>query len=57
MVKARMKTEHVRELLLRRNLSQNNFARRIAVTGGYCSQLLRGERCPSPKVRQDILRD
>ena len=43
MVKARLKTETVREILLRRGLSQNNFAQRIAVTRGYCSQLLQGK--------------
>lgn len=57
MIKARLKTASVRELLLRRGLSQNNFAQRIAVTRGYCSQLLQGKRCPSPQVRTEIMRE
>ncbi len=57
MFKAKLKAGYVRELLLRRNLSQGNFASRITVTGGYCSQLMNGNRCPSPRVRERILRE
>lgn len=55
MVKARLKSDHVRQMLLKRSLSQGNFAKKIAVTSAYCSQLLSGNRCPSPNVRARIM--
>lgn len=57
MLRVRLKANLVREMLARRSLSQSNFASRIMVTGGYCSQLMSGDRCPSPKVRVKILKE
>lgn len=39
----------------RRNLSQNELARRCDLTSRYLSQLLNGLRCPGPAVRRRLL--
>ncbi len=57
MVRAKLKSNDVRQMLLKRSLSQGNFARKIAVTSAYCSQLLSGDRCPSPDVRARIMEE
>jgi transcriptional regulator with XRE-family HTH domain len=51
----KLKTGGLDQAIARKNLSQNAFARRIGVSSGYLSQLIRGARCPSPRVRQSIL--
>lgn len=55
MVRVHLNNQALRRLLARRNMTQNSFARRIKVSSGYVSQLLRGQRHPSPKVRERIL--
>lgn len=43
---------HIKRL----NMTQNAFAQHIGVSSGYMSQLLRGTRHPSPKVRAKVQR-
>ena len=40
--------------IARRNMSQNMLAIRAGSTSGYISQLMRGVRNPSPKMREKI---
>jgi transcriptional regulator with XRE-family HTH domain len=40
--------------LARRNISLQGLARGLKVSPGYVSQLLRGTRCPSPKLREHL---
>lgn len=54
-MRARLRFARIQKLLLERNLSQNNFAKRTGTTSGYMSQLMSGHRCPSPKLRQKIM--
>ena len=41
--------------LNRHNLSQNELARQLGITSGYLSQLISGQRCPSPQLRRRLL--
>jgi transcriptional regulator with XRE-family HTH domain len=45
----------IRQILARKNMSQNNFAYRIGASSGYMSQLMSGIRNPSPLLRERIL--
>lgn len=56
MLKVKVKTNNIERLLARRNLSHNAFAERLGISGGYMSQLVRGERYPSAELRGRILR-
>ncbi len=40
--------------IVRKNLSQNEFARQASLSSGYMSQLLSGARCAGPKARKQI---
>ena len=42
------------ELITRRNMSQNELARRAGISSGYLSHLLAGRKCPSPAVRRRL---
>ena len=42
------------ELIGRRNMSQNELARRAEISSGYLSQLISGRKCPSPEVRRKL---
>ncbi len=53
--RVRLKAEAVWELLNRLNLTQNELARRIGRSSGYLSQLINGERCPSPETRRRLM--
>lgn len=53
-MRAKLRTERVRDILLRRNISQNNLASRLSISSGYCSQLLAGTRYPSPRLRSRL---
>ena len=53
--RVRLKPEAVWELLNRLNLTQNELARRIGRSSGYLSQLINGERCPSPETRRRLM--
>ena len=52
--KVRLKPEPVWERINRRNMSQNDLARRAKISSGYLSQLLSGQKSPSPDVRQRL---
>lgn len=56
MVKVTVRSDVVRELLLRRNISQNNLAMQAGVSQGYLSQLLHRTRSPGPVVRDRLMR-
>ena len=48
--RVKLKPEAVRRRLLRLNRSQNEVARRVGITSGYLSQMMKGTRCPSAEV-------
>ena len=50
----KLRTPKVWELIGRRNMSQNELARRARISSGYLSQLIAGRRCPSPAVRRRL---
>lgn len=52
--KAKLRAEPVWELITRRNMSQNELARRSEISSGYLSQLISGRKNPSPDVRKRI---
>ena len=54
MLKVFLKKDSVENLLATKHMSQNWLALKIGISSGYISQLIKGERCPSPKVRQRI---
>lgn len=56
-MKARLKASTVKGILLRRSISQNYLASRLKISSGYCSQLLSGARCPSPRLRTRLMRE
>lgn len=51
MLKVKLRKEKIERLLIRKNLWQNELARRIEISNGYMSQLMNGVRCPSPRIR------
>ena len=55
MVKVRLNRDFIYLLLARRNMSQNSLARMLGLSSGYMAQLMNGDRCPGPKLRQRIL--
>lgn len=54
-MKVIIRQNKIREMLARKNKSQNWLALRIGVSSGYMSQLIAGSRCPSPKIRESML--
>ena len=50
-----LKRNRIREILARKNMSQNCFAMRLGINSGYMSQLMSGVRNPSPRLREKIL--
>ena len=55
MLRARVKTIAIWEILLRRNMTQNDLARQAKITSGHLSQLLKGDRSPTPGVRKKLM--
>ena len=55
-MKVKLKKEAVRLALTRKNLTQNELARRLGISSGYMSQIMTGSRHPSAAVRRLILR-
>jgi predicted transcriptional regulator len=53
-VKVYIRAEFVATEMARRNMSVHGVARALKVTPGYVSQLLRGTRRPSPKLRERL---
>ena len=49
-----LRTPVVWELLDKLDISQNELAHRCGISRGYMSQLMRGERSPSPRVRRRL---
>lgn len=55
MVKVALKTKDLQTILAKKNKSQNWLAYRMEVSSGYMSQLMSGERRPSPRMREKFL--
>ena len=53
-IKVKLRQEIVWELLDQLNISQNELARRCGISRGYMSQLMRGERSPSARLRRRL---
>ena len=53
-VRVMLRQEVVWELLDQLNISQNDLARSCGISRGYMSQLMRGERSPSPRLRRRL---
>ncbi len=56
MVKVLFKTSAFEKLLAKKNKSQNWLALNLRISSGYMSQLMQGSRCPSPELRERILK-
>lgn len=56
LMKVQIKADRIREIIARRNMSQNRLAQRLGTTSGYLSQLINGKRYPSPKMRENLLK-
>ena len=54
-VRVMLRQEVVWELLDQLNISQNELERRCGISRGYMSQLMRGERSPSPRLRRRLM--
>jgi len=50
-----LRSGKIKQVLARKNMSQNAFAFRIGVSSGYMSQLMSGIRNPSPLLRERLL--
>lgn len=50
-----LRSDRIKKILARKNMSQNCFAMRIGVSSGYMSQIMSGVRNPSPVLREKIL--
>ena len=55
LLKVRVKSEALWNVIARQNISQNELASRLGISSGYMSQLICGTRCPSPKLRRKML--
>jgi len=53
-VRVYVKQEFLAMEMARRNISLQGLARGLKVSPGYVSQLLRGTRRPSPKLRERL---
>ena len=56
MLRYRLRQDTVRQLLAEHHLSITDAARQLGVSRSYLSQLIRGARCPSPRLRRRMLR-
>lgn len=54
-MKIRIRESTLRNVLLRKNLSQNWLAHRLGISTGYMSQLMSGRRSPSAELREQML--
>ena len=55
-MKVFLKSNEIKKILIRRNISQNYFAILAGTSSGYMSHLMTGKRNPSPKTRIKILK-
>jgi len=53
-IKVKVNTAAVEKELIRRNLSQNMLAIKAGISSSYISQLISGDRYPSPQTRQKL---
>ncbi len=51
----RLRREVLQDHIIRRNISQNNFAMKANISSGYMAQILIGKRKPSGRVREKLL--
>jgi transcriptional regulator with XRE-family HTH domain len=49
-----LKSFTLRKILIEKNLSQNWLAKRLKISSGYMSQLMRGFRRPSSNLRKKL---
>lgn len=54
-MKVALKSKAIREVMAKKNQSQNGLAVRIGASSGYMSQLMNGTRHPSPELRKKIM--
>lgn len=52
--RVKLKRETAWEYLNRKNIAQNELARRADISTGYLSQLIGGTRSPSPELRETL---
>lgn len=55
MVKVVLRAADLQRLLAKMNKSQNWLAFRMQISSGYMSQLMSGQRRPSPRMREKFL--
>ncbi|MCH9037497.1 MAG: helix-turn-helix transcriptional regulator [Chloroflexi bacterium] len=55
MLRAKVKAQALWKIILRRNMTQNQLAKKAGITSGHLSQLINGDRLPSPAVRRKLL--
>jgi len=55
MITVRLNSIAILRAIARRNMSQNMLAVRVGSSSGYISQMMRGVRIPSPRMRQKLL--
>ncbi len=55
MLKVSLNRQALELFLIKRNMSQNMLAMRAGISSGYMSQVMRGARRPSPRLRQRLL--
>lgn len=56
MHRVRLKARAVSQILLSRNMTQSDLARKAKLTTGHMSQLIHGERSPTPAVRLRLMK-
>jgi hypothetical protein len=54
MIKVKINKSVVLKETARRNMSLNMLANKAGISSGYISQLISGDRCPSPQLREKI---
>ena len=55
MLRVKVTAQALWEIILRWNMTQNQLAKRAGITSGHLSQLINGDRLPSPAVRRKLL--
>jgi transcriptional regulator with XRE-family HTH domain len=55
-MKVVLNTLAVRQIMARKNMSQNRLAQRLGTSSGYLSQLMTRKRYPSPQMRKKLLK-
>jgi len=53
-MRVKVKGDFIREILIRKNKSQNWLAKKICISSGYMTQILNGVKHPSSGVREKI---